>query len=88
MSHGIAGALRIGMLAEVGFEIVLEDSLQIASDIFAGKRGVDSVESGHPAPITPSEMHPLSILIFRAFPLQELLHFAAMLIDLGHQGSE
>jgi hypothetical protein len=33
MSHNVAGALRIGMLAKVGFEIVLEDSSQIASDI-------------------------------------------------------
>ena len=66
MSHGIARALRIGMLAEVGFEIMLEDGSQIASDIFAGKRSVDSVEPGHPVSDHPVGDAPLSVLVFRA----------------------
>ena len=88
MSHGIAGTLRIGMLAEVGFEIMLKDSLQITSGHFHGKRSVDSVEPGHPVSDDPVGEAPLAVLIFRALPLQEPLHFAAVIIDLGHQGSE
>src|ERR1700724_3664713 len=88
MSHGIAGTLRIRMLAKVELEIILEDSLQSGSDVFARERSFDSVDASHPRAEDSVRNAALSELIFRTFALQQFLHFAAVIIDARHQDGE
>src|SRR5271165_1017400 len=88
VSHGITRTLGIGMLTQVGLEIVLEDRLQSVPDILAAQRRFDAIDARHPGADDSVRKAAVSVLVLRAFPLQQLLHLTAMLIDLGDHGSE
>src|SRR5947208_2816352 len=88
VAHGVAGTLSVGVLAEVGFEIVLEDSLQCLPNFILSKRSIDSVDARHPSANDSVGEASLSILIFWPFAFQELLHFAAAVIHLSNHGGK
>src|SRR5712691_8321233 len=86
--HGVAGTLSVGMLAEVGLEIVLENGLQRLANFILSKRSFDSIDARHPRAKDSVGEASVSILIFRAFAFQEFLHFAAAFIDVSDHGGE
>src|SRR5580704_13741702 len=67
VAHGIARTLRIGMLAEVRPEIVLEDRLQSFSHILPSQRGIDSVDSRHPRANDSVRQTSASVLVLGPF---------------------
>src|SRR6185312_4559420 len=69
VAHGIARTLGIGMQAEVGLEIVPEDSLQRLLHLLASQRSIDSVDSRHPCANDSVREASGSILILGAFAL-------------------
>src|ERR1700730_12268716 len=76
------------MLAEVGLEVICENGLQGRADLFLRQRGIDSVNSRHPRANDSIREATVSILIFRAFSFQQLLHFAAVFTYTRDQGGK
>src|SRR6266566_651819 len=88
MAHGISGTLGVGVLAEVSLEVIFEDGLQSAANMFAAERHVDAIQAPHPRTDDAVGYAAGAVLIFRTFAFQKLLHFAALFIDFGDELGE
>ena len=88
MSHGVAGTLRIGVLAQIRLEIVLEDGLQSLPHMLTRQRCIDSIHPCHPRANDSVRQAPVTVLILGSFALQQSLHLAAVFVDLRDHGGK
>ena len=76
------------MIAEVRFEVVLEDGLQVAAHTGPAQGRIDAVDRRHPAADHTVRYAAGSVLVLRPLPLQQPVDLATVGVHLVHESGE